>query len=98
RLLRSSAVRFCTACSLKTEETGRFCPECGHALIDLARAETETSDPPGDSSAARLVGRVIDGQYELQGIIGGGSFGTVYRGRQLGLDRPVAVKVPTHEI
>jgi len=91
-------VRFCTACSLKTEETGRFCPECGHALIDLARAETETSDPPGDSSAARLVGRVIDGQYELQGIIGGGSFGTVYRGRQLGLDRPVAVKVPTHEI
>jgi len=48
-------VRFCTACSLKTEETGRFCPECGHALIDLARAETETSDPPGDSS-----GRLLD--------------------------------------
>jgi serine/threonine-protein kinase len=31
-------------------------------------------------------------------VIGSGSFGTVYRGRQLGLDRPVAIKVPSYEI
>jgi len=40
----------------------------------------------------------IDGQFVIESIIGGGAFGSVYRGRQVGLDRPVAVKVPTHEI
>src|SRR5262249_42590781 len=34
----------------------------------------------------------------IDAVLGGGSFATVYRGRQIGLDRPVAVKVPTHEI
>jgi serine/threonine-protein kinase len=40
----------------------------------------------------------IDGQFKLEAILGGGSFGTVYRGTQIGLDRPVAVKVPSFEI
>src|SRR5437868_3253925 len=47
--------------------------------------------------AGSLVGRTI-GDFAIEGVIGGGSFGTVYRGRQLGLDRPVAIKVPTYEI
>ncbi|NVB79258.1 MAG: serine/threonine protein kinase, partial [Kofleriaceae bacterium] len=50
------------------------------------------------SSATRLLGTRLDGQIEIDSIIGGGAFGTVYRGRQLGLDRAVAIKVPTHEI
>jgi serine/threonine protein kinase len=44
-----------------------------------------------------LVGRTI-GDFVIEGVIGSGSFGTVYRGRQLGLDRPAAIKVPTYEI
>jgi len=44
-----------------------------------------------------LVGTKIDG-FAVEGVIGGGAFGTVYRGRQLGLDRVVAIKVPTYEI
>jgi serine/threonine protein kinase len=50
-----------------------------------------------DKAAASLVGLVLDG-FEIEGVLGGGSFGTVYRGRQVGLDRQVAVKIPTHEI
>jgi serine/threonine-protein kinase len=74
----------------------------------IARAATAPSDPnatdvlptkrPSSSSASKLIGLTIDGQFEIDGIIGGGAFGTVYRGRQIGLDRPVAVKVPTSEI
>jgi serine/threonine-protein kinase len=37
--------------------------------------------------------RILDGRYELRGIIGEGSFGRVYRGRDRRLARPVAVKV-----
>jgi tRNA A-37 threonylcarbamoyl transferase component Bud32 len=44
-----------------------------------------------------LVGKTIDG-FHIEAVIGGGAFGTVYRASQTGLDRPVAVKVPTHEI
>ncbi|HEY5945687.1 MAG TPA: serine/threonine-protein kinase [Kofleriaceae bacterium] len=111
-------MRVCTACATKTDESGRFCPECGAALAEAAgapgrstigRAATAPSDPnataqlptkkePSASSATKLIGLKIDGQFEIDGILGGGSFGTVYRGKQIGLDRPVAVKVPTSEI
>ena len=44
-------------------------------------------------AGAELDGRVLDGRYELRGIIGEGSFGRVYRGRDRRLERSVAVKV-----
>ncbi len=44
-------------------------------------------------AGAELDGRVLDGRYELRGIIGEGSFGRVYRARDRRLARSVAVKV-----
>jgi serine/threonine-protein kinase len=72
----------CPGCGESTEDAGRFCPACG-----ASRA----------SSAHSLVGLQV-GDFAIEAVIGGGSFGTVYRGRQLGLDRPVALKVPTYQI
>ena len=40
-----------------------------------------------------LCGRALDGRYELQVLIGEGAFGRVYKGIDLRLERPVAVKV-----
>ncbi|HTL34127.1 MAG TPA: serine/threonine-protein kinase [Kofleriaceae bacterium] len=100
-------MRVCSSCERRTDESGRFCPECGAALIieeaSRSRAETEPPDAPqaspgSSSTATKLLGMTIDGQFGIESIIGGGAFGTVYRGRQVGLDRPVAVKVPTFEI
>ena len=99
-------MRVCTACATNTDESGRFCPACGAVLVvpSVVDAAAETSrleqDNVGslvDTSRKDLVGQTIDG-FAFEGILGGGSFGTVYRGRQLGLDRLVAIKVPTHEI
>ncbi|MEP6864940.1 MAG: protein kinase [Deltaproteobacteria bacterium] len=50
------------------------------------------------TAATSLVGYTIDHQFVVETELGGGAFGTVYRGRQLGLDRVVAIKVPTHQI
>src|SRR5262245_17713221 len=90
-------MRVCTACSTTTDDdTGRFCPECGGVLADPAAVTAPAIDEESGSSS--LVGQTIDKQFVIDAVLGGGSFATVYRGRQLGLERPVAVKVPTHEI
>ena len=83
-------MRTCAACATSTDESGRFCPECGAALIAAAAASAA-------ETTGSLVGFTVDG-FEILAVLGGGSFGTVYRARQVGLDRPVALKVPTHEI
>ena len=38
-------------------------------------------------------GTVIAGKYQLRDLIGAGGYGAVYRARQLGVDRDVAVKL-----
>lgn len=40
-----------------------------------------------------LVGTVLEGQFRVDAVVGEGGFGVVYRGRHLGLDQPVAIKV-----
>ncbi len=87
------------ACATKTDDAGRFCPSCGAVLVDdpptddaPATAELSTAGPD-----ASLIGTSFDG-FTIEAMIGGGAFGTVFRGRQAGLDRQVAIKVPTHEI
>jgi CheY-like chemotaxis protein len=43
--------------------------------------------------ASALPGTVLDGRYRLDEKIGAGGYGTVFRGEQIELQRPVAVKV-----
>ncbi len=101
-------MRVCTACSTTTDESGRFCPACGAVIAAPVAAPSVVDDTAAtgslddvgslaETSRKSLVGTTVDG-FVIDSILGGGSFGTVYRGRQLGLDRPVAIKVPTHEI
>ena len=56
------------------------------------QAEAAPSIEP-QSPAQALPGTVLAGRYRLDALIGGGSFGTVFRARHLELEREVAVKV-----
>ncbi|MDP2339622.1 MAG: protein kinase [Deltaproteobacteria bacterium] len=49
----------------------------------------------GNPNVAR--GMILDGRYELEEIIGSGSFGVVWRARHLGLETAVAVKLLRRE-
>ena len=77
------------------ESTSRFCPQCfesfpphleecpnhGAALVSLSDEQKS------------LVGRTFDGKYEMLELLGVGGMGTVYRARQMPIDREVALKL-----
>ena len=91
-------MRVCVGCDTATEDAGQYCPACGEVFPlpvhdDASAAETQRAA----ASTPTLIGSTVDG-FAIESILGGGSFGTVFRGRQVGLDRIVAIKVPTHEI
>lgn len=61
------------------------------------RALTTQDSLPIPDPRTSVLGAVVDG-FAIDSILGSGGCGTVYRGRQLDLDRPVAIKVPSFEV
>ncbi len=51
-----------------------------------------------DDDGTELIGRIFDGRFKIEGILGAGGMGRVYRGVQLSIDRPVALKVLHKEL
>jgi CheY-like chemotaxis protein len=70
-------------------------------VLARIRAQLRTRTAAQDQKAPKepltpahaIPGTVLSGRYRLDSVIGGGSFGTVFRARHLELGRDVAVKV-----
>ncbi len=76
------AFKVCPECNGRYSDHGLLCcPTDGSALLSVAEER--------DS----MLGRVLDGRYEIVEKIAGGGFSTVYRALQHPLGRAVAVKV-----
>jgi len=76
-----AAEAFCSTCNGSFPADATICPHDGARLIRLAEQRDN------------LLGRVLDGRYEIRAPLGKGGMGTVYRGWQLSVDREVAIKV-----
>ena len=71
------------------------CPRCGRC------DDPEVAICPVDGAPMRAslsIPRVLDGKYRLEQLLGRGGMGAVYRGRDMRLDRLVAVKVVRVEL
>src|SRR5260370_42102719 len=71
-------MKYCSVCNEKFDDTLSFCPKDGEVLEE---------DP------SSLIGSVLDGQYQIEGVLGKGGMGAVYRARHILLGDRVAIKV-----
>jgi eukaryotic-like serine/threonine-protein kinase len=76
-------MKYCTACNEKYDDSVSFCPVDGEVL---------EGDP------ASIVGTVLDGQYQMEALLGKGGMGAVYQARHILLGDRVAIKVLPPEV
>src|SRR6266481_958010 len=71
-------MKYCSSCKEKFDDSLSFCPADGEVLEE-------------DPSA--LTGKVLDGQYQIESLLGKGGMGAVFRARHILLGDRVAIKV-----
>jgi serine/threonine protein kinase len=76
-------MKYCTTCKAKYEDSVSFCPVDGEVLED---------DPTS------IVNTVLDGQYQIESMLGKGGMGAVYRARHILLGDKVAIKILPPEV
>ncbi|HKP48334.1 MAG TPA: protein kinase, partial [Pyrinomonadaceae bacterium] len=76
-------MKYCTICHGKFEDAISFCPTDGEVLED---------DP------SSIVGTVLDGQYNIEKLLGKGGMGAVYLARHILLGDRVAIKILPREV
>lgn len=76
-------MKYCTLCKTKYEDGVSFCPTDGEVLED---------DP------SSFVGSVLDGQYQIESLLGKGGMGAVYLARHILLGDRVAIKILPPEV
>jgi eukaryotic-like serine/threonine-protein kinase len=87
----------CTACNNKNIEGARFCNSCGATLPRQSPASSpDTGQPSALLEAEKkdeLIGRIVESRYRIDGLIGLGGMGAVYRVTRLLIGDEVAMKI-----
>src|SRR6188508_2097779 len=73
----------CSICNEKFDDSISFCPNDGEVL---------------EEDSGSLVGKALDGQYQIEDLLGKGGMGAVYRARHILLGDRVAIKVLPPEV
>src|SRR6266576_2347190 len=71
-------MKYCPICNEKFDDSVSFCPRDGEVL---------------EEDSGSLVGKALDGQYQIESMLGKGGMGAVYLARHILLGDRVAIKV-----
>src|SRR6266550_361762 len=71
-------MKHCSVCNQKFDDSISFCPRDGEVL---------------EEDSGSLVGKALDGQYQIEALLGKGGMGAVYRARHILLGDRVAIKL-----
>ena len=86
-------MNYCPRCHRIYEDAARrFCPEDGAALSTAPQVQNLRARP------TREVGAILDGRYEVKGLIGRGGMARVYLAEDVHTRRAVAVKILNRDI
>src|ERR671938_1078476 len=90
----SNVLLECDASTLITRQHFRMktCPQCGTQYEDKMSFCPRDGETLGDDHT-EMIGRILDGQYEIEGFIAEGGMGAVYRARHTLLGDRVAIKI-----
>lgn len=87
--------KLCPKCGAIYGDNDRFCHADGSQLADHPISPPPTGSHPAPRKIDRdkYIGKTLLNQFEVLGVCGSGSMGTVYKARQAEIDRTVAVKI-----
>ena len=84
----------CESCGAPLAADATACPACGWVARGTGPLAVDPVDLwPDDEELAQKVEEAVGGEYEIHGLIGRGGMATVFLGRELALERDVAIKV-----
>ena len=95
--MKQMAEKCCPRCEKSFDSTVETCSSCkpwGRS-VHLLQQDELSRTPEGSRF---LLGMDLDGRFRIEGYVGGGGMGTVYKARQLTVDREVALKVLRSEL
>lgn len=97
-IVQTNKTVICRLCQSETESGFRFCTNCGGILPVAHSASLDTIMGAPDVTAQLpaqdpLSGRTIEGKYRIDGVIGAGGMGAVYRATRLLIGDEVAIKI-----
>lgn len=82
----------CFNCGAEVGQPARFCGECGTLVSDPHEATLAIS-PAGEDDLLQRVRMVLAGEYEVDRELGRGGMAVVFKATEVGLRRPVALKI-----